>query len=46
MKKNGILFFALGVIAGLLGNLGARKIRNIEILGADLFENIDEDDWD
>ena len=43
-KSTGLIFFALGVIAGLLGNLGARKVKNMQILPDNLFEDADWED--
>lgn len=37
-KSTGLIFFALGVIAGLLGNHAARKVRNMQILPDNLFD--------
>ena len=45
MKKQSIMFFAFGFVAGLLGQIAARKVRNLKILPDDLFDDMDED-WD
>ncbi|MBR1825127.1 MAG: hypothetical protein IJ770_00885 [Alphaproteobacteria bacterium] len=45
-KKTGLLFFAIGVVAGLLGNLAARKVINLKILPENWYEGEDMDDWE
>lgn len=42
----GLIFFALGVVAGLLGNVAARKVSDIKLLPDRWFEGDDMDNWD
>ena len=42
MKKQGLLFFMLGVACGVLGNYAAKKMKNLQVFPEDWFE----DDYD
>lgn len=42
MKTKGLIFFALGLIAGLLGHAAARKVNDMKILPEGWFE---EGEW-
>lgn len=41
----GVLIFACGIIAGVLGNLAIRKVKNIKILPDNWWEGDDMEDW-
>lgn len=38
-KKHCFLFFALGVVAGLLGHTASRKLNDLKVLPDDLFDD-------